>query len=194
MYNSNAEPAVLSAKMYDTKVSVEYDHSDLDLDKVMDAFQTLLTGLGYHPDAIKEWIVDRAAEYNKQDAQSENNEWDVTLEDGLEDEDDYIVNEPQLVNILISKLKQIEVDGETMQYILEEVGMDEQMAIQLATMYPDVVEEHLAELKADRHPYVSDNFQIGPEGAYEHIDMGEDLNLMIQLIEEELAKTKKNKK
>lgn len=193
MYNSNAEPAVLSAKMYDTKVSVEYDHSDLDLDKVIDAFETILTGLGYHPDAIKEWIVDRAEEYKKEVAQSENNEWDVTLQDGLEDERDYFWEENK-TNEVISILTKMEVDGDTMQYILEEVGMDEQMAIQLATMYPDVVEEHLAELKADRHPYVSDNFQIGPEGAYEHIDMGEDLNLMIQLIEEELAKTKKNKK
>jgi hypothetical protein len=36
-----------------------------------------------------------------------------------------------VVKDIIAKLKEIEVDGETMQYILEQVGMDEQMAKQL---------------------------------------------------------------
>jgi hypothetical protein len=174
--NNNARPAVLSAKMYGTKVSVEYDHSDIDLDEVMDAFQTLLTGLGYHPDGFKNWVIERADEYKEQDNQSEDfNEWDVTLEDGLEDDGDYIENPEWAVVGVINKLKQLEVDGEIMQYILEQVGMDEQMAIQLATMYPDVVEEHLAELKEENQPYISDNFQIGPDGAYEHEDEDEEI-------------------
>ena len=168
--NNNARPAVLSAKMYGTKVSVEYDHSDKDLDEVMDAFQTLLTGLGYHPDGFKNWVIERADEYKEQDNQSEDfNEWDVTLEDGLEDEEfeGPLYKDPRLIKI-IDLLNDIDVDGEVMQFILEQVGMDEQMAIQLATSYPDTVEEHLAELKDEDQPHISDNFQIGPEGAYEH--------------------------
>jgi hypothetical protein len=168
MNNKMNKPARFTGEMYGLKVVVEHEYSDVSLDVVMDAFETILTGMGYHPDALKDWIVERAAEYNEQDNQSEDNEWDVTLEDGLEDEDDYIENPEWAVVDVINKLKQLEVDGDTMQYILEQVGMDEQMAIQLATMYPDVVEEHLAELKAEIEPYVSDNFQIGPEGAYEH--------------------------
>jgi hypothetical protein len=35
------------------------------------------------------------------------------------------------VEMIIKTLKEIEVDGETMQYILKEVGMDEQMLHQL---------------------------------------------------------------
>ena len=35
------------------------------------------------------------------------------------------------VNMVIKTLKEIDVDGETMQYILEKVGMDEQMLHQL---------------------------------------------------------------
>jgi len=168
MNNKMNNPARFTGEMYGTKVAVEYDHSDIPLDEVMDAFETLVTGLGYHKDAWKNWIVERAAEYKEEDNQSEDfGDWDSTLEDGLEDEGDYSFEENK-TNQVIAILKKMEVDGDTMQYILEKVGMDEQMAIQLATMYPDVVEEHLAELKAERHPYVSDNFQIGPDGAYEH--------------------------
>ena len=35
------------------------------------------------------------------------------------------------VNMVIKTLKEIDVDGETMQFILEQVGMDEQMLHQL---------------------------------------------------------------
>ena len=37
----------------------------------------------------------------------------------------------EFVKDIIAKLKVIDVDGETMQYILEQVGMDEQMHRQL---------------------------------------------------------------
>jgi hypothetical protein len=168
------KPSKFTGEMMGTKVAVEYEHSTIDFDQIVDAFETILTGLGYHPDAIKEWIVDRAAEYKKEDAQSENNEWDVTLEDGLEDEGDYFWEENK-TNQVIAILKKMEVDGDTMQYILEQVGMDEQMAIQLATKYFKEVEEHLYELEMEgakyrdtTPPVVSDDFQIGPNGAYEH--------------------------
>ena len=36
-----------------------------------------------------------------------------------------------MINDIINKLRIIEVDGETMQYILEEVGMEDQMLRQL---------------------------------------------------------------
>lgn len=183
MINTISKPTKFSGEMYGTKVVVEYENSDVSLDEVMGAFETLATGLGYHPESLKNWIIERAEEYKEQDAQSENNEWDVTLEDGLDDEGDYFWEENK-TNEVISILKEMEVDGDTMQYILEEVGMDEQMAIQLATKYFNEVEEHLYELGMERPkaskakytvndntpPYVSDDFQIGPEGAFEHTD------------------------
>jgi hypothetical protein len=55
--------------------------------------------------------------------------------------------EPKQFMGIIDTLR--EVDGETMQYILEQVGMDEQMAIQLTTKYPTVVKEHLHELEIE---------------------------------------------
>jgi len=69
------KPSIFSAQTYGTKTTVEIDHSDLSLDEVMDAFETLVTGMGYHKDAWKEWILDRANEYQEE----ENDKWD---EDG----------------------------------------------------------------------------------------------------------------
>lgn len=61
--------AIFSSQTYGTKTTVEVDHSDLSLDEVMDAFQTLLIGMGYHHDSFKSWVIDRADEYNETDAE-----------------------------------------------------------------------------------------------------------------------------
>jgi hypothetical protein len=53
------------------------------------------------------------------------------------------------LNEIINKLLEFDLDGEDTQYILEQIGMDEQMAIQLTTKYPSVVQEHLNELKSE---------------------------------------------
>jgi len=63
------KPAIFTAQTYGTKTTLEVDHSDLSLDEVMDAFQTLLIGMGYHTDAFKSWIIDRADEYRETDAE-----------------------------------------------------------------------------------------------------------------------------
>jgi hypothetical protein len=56
-----------TAENYGTKISVEIDHSDLTLDEVMDAFETLIIGMGYHADSLKNWIIDRADEHRETD-------------------------------------------------------------------------------------------------------------------------------
>jgi hypothetical protein len=121
--------------------------------------------------------MERAEEYIDEMGQNQedDSDWDVTLEDGLEDEpfDGLPYEDPRVIKV-IDLLQDMEVDGEVMQYILEAVGMDEQMAIQLCTSYPDAVEEHIAEMKEEQTPYISDNFQIGPDGAYEHEEIDED--------------------
>jgi len=63
------KPTIITAQQYGTKISVEVDHSDLSLDEVMDAFQTLIIGLGYHENSFKNWVIDRANEYNETDAE-----------------------------------------------------------------------------------------------------------------------------
>jgi hypothetical protein len=64
------KPTIITAQQYGTKVSVEIDHSDTDIDELMDAFQTLVIGLGYHDSAWKNWIVDRADEYKEEDMEN----------------------------------------------------------------------------------------------------------------------------
>jgi hypothetical protein len=63
------KPTLITAQQYGTKVSVEIDHSDTDIDELMDAFHTLIIGLGYHDSAWKDWVVDRADEYKEEAAE-----------------------------------------------------------------------------------------------------------------------------
>jgi hypothetical protein len=61
--------AIFTAQTYGTKTTVEVDHSDLSLDEVMDVFQTLIIGMGYHENSFKNWVIERAQEYNETDAE-----------------------------------------------------------------------------------------------------------------------------
>ena len=63
------KPSIFTAQQYGTKTTVEVDHSDLTLDEVMDAFQTLIIGMGYHENSFKKWVIERAEEYNETDAE-----------------------------------------------------------------------------------------------------------------------------
>lgn len=56
---------------------------------------------------------------------------------------------PQRVKLVIDILKDIEVDGETMQYILKEIGMDWQMLRQLMLTMPIEQVEYLIEERKD---------------------------------------------
>jgi hypothetical protein len=64
------KPTIITAQQYGTKVSVELDHSDTDIDELFDIFQTLVVGLGYHESAWKQWIVDRADEYKEEEIEN----------------------------------------------------------------------------------------------------------------------------
>ena len=63
------KPSKFTAETYGTKTTVEVDHSDLSLDEVMDVFQTLIIGMGYHENSFKNWVIERANEYNETDAE-----------------------------------------------------------------------------------------------------------------------------
>jgi hypothetical protein len=87
------KPTIITGQQYGTKISVELDHSDTDLDELMDAFQTLVIGLGYHESAWKQWIVDRADEYKEEEAEEYVNKLSVkdideALAEHNADEDD----------------------------------------------------------------------------------------------------------
>jgi len=72
------KPSIFTAQTYGTKTTVEVDHSDLSLDEVMDAFQTLIIGMGYHESSFKSWVIERADEYREtdmEDLKEKLNEW-----------------------------------------------------------------------------------------------------------------------
>jgi hypothetical protein len=73
------KPTIITAQQYGTKVSVELDHSDTDLDELIDAFKTLIVGLGYSESAWKENICERAADYMDED----NFKDEIMVSDGL---------------------------------------------------------------------------------------------------------------
>jgi hypothetical protein len=64
------KPSKFTAENYGTKISVEIDHSDLTLDEVMDVFETLIIGMGYHADSLKNWIIDKADEHRETDTEN----------------------------------------------------------------------------------------------------------------------------
>jgi hypothetical protein len=64
------KPTIITAQQYGTKVSVELNHSDTNIDELMDAFHTLVVGLGYHESGWKDWIIERAYEYKEEDIQN----------------------------------------------------------------------------------------------------------------------------
>jgi len=64
------KPSIFTAQQYGTKTTVEVDHSDLTLDEVMDAFQTLIIGMGYHENSFKNWVIERADEYKEEEIEN----------------------------------------------------------------------------------------------------------------------------
>lgn len=59
------KPAIFTAQTYGTKTTVEVDHSDLDINEVMDVFQTLIIGMGFSNTALKGWVLEKADEYKE---------------------------------------------------------------------------------------------------------------------------------
>ena len=92
MYKSN-KPAIFTAQMYDTKVSVEIDHCDLDLDEVMNAFQTLIVGMGYSNDSLREWVKEKASEYMDEDIAD--GKYMFNIEDDEKIVNSYVANLPE---------------------------------------------------------------------------------------------------
>ena len=77
-----SKPTILTAQNYGRKITVEIDHSDTDLDEIMDAVETLVMGMGYHQFSWKQWILDRADEFREEDIE-DLNEWKTFDEDEL---------------------------------------------------------------------------------------------------------------
>lgn len=89
------KPTIIMAQQYGTKVSVEIDHSDTDISELFDAFETICVGLGYHKDSFKNYIVERADEYNEEDVEENMYEPNEALKEAGER---YLANFPTEFN------------------------------------------------------------------------------------------------
>lgn len=72
------KPTRLTGENYGTKISVEIDHSDIDLSELFNAFETIVIGMGFHKDSLKNHIIDLAAEYQEDESEyltNKLNEW-----------------------------------------------------------------------------------------------------------------------
>ncbi len=65
------KPTILTGQNYGTKVSVEIDHSDISLDELFDAFETIVVGMGFHRETWKQQILDMADEFREEDSENE---------------------------------------------------------------------------------------------------------------------------
>ena len=93
MFSKHNKPTIFTAQMYDTKVSVEIEHSDLDMNEVMDAFHTLLIGMGYSDSSFREWVKDRAADYVDEDIAD--GKYMFNIEDDEKIVNSYVANLPE---------------------------------------------------------------------------------------------------
>jgi hypothetical protein len=83
------KPTIIMGEQYGTKISVQIDHSDTELDEIMDAFETIVICLGYHSNSWKQWILDRADEYRETDAEELKEKLDAWK---FEDDDDFFAD------------------------------------------------------------------------------------------------------
>jgi len=57
----------ISAKLYDTKVTIEKDNSDVTIDELMTIFKNIAMSLGYQPESWDNLILDMVDEITKED-------------------------------------------------------------------------------------------------------------------------------
>ena len=58
---------IISAKLYDTKVTIEKDNSDVTIDELMQVFEYITISLGYQPESWKNLILEMADEMKEDD-------------------------------------------------------------------------------------------------------------------------------
>lgn len=115
----------------------------------------------------------------------------------IQDKGSYMMSDPSIgskINDIINTLNSIEVDGETMEYILQKIGMDEQMLKQLS----GALKENKS-LKENSDDYISDQNagylidQIADDMMYTEFENKEDINKFIDSIIEGINKLRSEK-
>jgi hypothetical protein len=66
---NNKFQTVFSGQNYGTRVTVELDRADIDLNEYFEAFKTILIGLSWSESQIEDWILEKAEVIKEQKAE-----------------------------------------------------------------------------------------------------------------------------
>lgn len=68
------KPTTFTVKHYDKTITIEIDHSDIDLNEVMETFESLTIAMGFSKDGFRDWVKEMALQYNEEDGWNEEKE------------------------------------------------------------------------------------------------------------------------
>jgi putative IMPACT (imprinted ancient) family translation regulator len=65
-----SKPTTFTAKHYDKTITIEIDHSDIDLNEVMEVFESLTIAMGFSKDGFRDWVKEMADVYTQEDVEN----------------------------------------------------------------------------------------------------------------------------
>jgi hypothetical protein len=60
-------PTSFTVKHYDKTITIEIDHSDIDLNEVMETFEALTIAMGFSKDGFRDWVKEMGDVYTQED-------------------------------------------------------------------------------------------------------------------------------
>ena len=61
------KPTSFTVKHYDKTITIEIDHSDIDLNEVMEVFEALTIAMGFSKDSFRDWVKEAGADFTEED-------------------------------------------------------------------------------------------------------------------------------
>ena len=61
------KPTSFTVKHYDKTITIEIDHSDIDLNEVMETFEALTIAMGFSKEGFRDWVKEMGDVYTQED-------------------------------------------------------------------------------------------------------------------------------
>lgn len=65
------KPTIITAKHYDKTITIEIDHSDIDINELMEIFESITIGMGFSKDAFRNWVKEAGMDFIEEDRADE---------------------------------------------------------------------------------------------------------------------------
>ena len=65
------KPTSITAKHYDKTITIEIDHSDIDINELMEMFESVTIGMGFSKDAFRNWVKEAGMDFIEEDRADE---------------------------------------------------------------------------------------------------------------------------